>query len=93
MQIYNKINQSQQFYYLIYLLLMYIRNGWDYRLMSWCLPQTIHTGCIRKNCAVGSSVIISDSERLSSPEVYQMKADIRMQKFEFFFMRIRLKLA
>ena len=45
-------------------------------------PHT--TGCIRKNCAVGSSVIISDSERLSSPEVYQMKADIRMQKCGFF---------
>ena len=45
----------------------------------------ITTGCIRKNCAVGSSVIISDSERLSSPEVYQMKADIRMQKCGIFY--------
>ena len=44
-----------------------------------------NTGCIRKNCTVGSSVIISDSERLSSPEVYQMKADIRMQKCGIFY--------
>ena len=39
----------------------------------------------QKDCAVGSSVIISDSERLSSPEVYQMKADIRMQKCGIFY--------
>ena len=49
------------------------------------LPPSLPPGCIRKNCAVGSSVIISDSERLSSPEVYQMKADIRMQKCGFFY--------
>ena len=48
-------------------------------------PDKNNTGCIRKNCAVGSSVIISDSERLSSPEVYEMKADIRMQKCWIFY--------
>ena len=38
-------HQSQQFYCLIYLLLMHNMNGWDHRLMSWCLPGTIHIIC------------------------------------------------
>ena len=52
--------QSQQFYYLIYLLLMYYRNGWDHRLMSWCLPRTIHIICcfVYMYCIIACNICI-----------------------------------
>ena len=39
------------------------------------------TGCIRKNCAVGSFGTISEPDGLSSRIIYQMKAEIDIQNW------------
>ena len=49
--------------------------------MSWCQC----TGCIRKNCAVGSFGTISEPDGLSSRIIYQMKAEIDIQNWVNFY--------
>ena len=60
-------------------------------LMNVCFicGKSIYTGCIRKNCAVGSFGTISEPDGLSSQIIYQMKAEIDIQNWVN-FMRIRL---
>ena len=46
------------------------------------IPSPIqYTGCIRKNCAVGSFGTISEPDGLSSRIIYQMKAEIDIQNW------------
>ena len=45
----------------------------------------MYTGCIRKNCAVGSFGTISEPDGLSSRIMYQMKAEIDIQNWVNFY--------